>query len=121
METLTSLIPFILIMVLFWVLMIVPQQKAAKKRQAMLDGLKAGDKIETVGRIFGEIVRIDGDQLVVDIAKGHRNLEIVIHKEGVARVVNEITSERDGSKSDSSKSDSESDNAKMEEKWSKSK
>ena len=113
-------------MVLFWVLMIVPQQKAAKKRQAMLDGLKAGDKIETVGRIFGEIVRIDGDQLMVDIAKGHRNLEIVIHKEGVARVVNEITSERessksDSSKSDSSKSDSESDNAKMEEKWSKSK
>jgi len=60
--SLYQLLPFILIFVIFYFLLIRPQQKkqkqAQKDREAMLKALKSGDKIVTTGGIYGTIVAV---------------------------------------------------------------
>jgi preprotein translocase subunit YajC len=61
-------VPMIFMVVIFYFLLIRPQQKKAKEHKALLDNLKEGDQIITSGGIIGTIVNID-DQLVnVEIA-----------------------------------------------------
>ena len=59
---LVGLLPFVLIFVIFYFLLIRPQQKkqrlAQQERDAMLKGLKAGDKVVTTGGIYGTIVAV---------------------------------------------------------------
>ena len=67
--SLGGLIPFILIFVIFYFLLIRPQQKKVKEHKAMVEGLKKGDKIVTSGGITGVITRVvDNDKIEVEIA-----------------------------------------------------
>ncbi len=66
---LVSLLPLVLIFVVFYFLLIRPQQKKAKQHKEMLGSLKRGDRIVTGGGIVGKIVRIEGDnELMIEIA-----------------------------------------------------
>ena len=63
-------IPLILIFVIFYFFLIRPQQKKVKEHEAMVEGLKKGDKIVTSGGITGTISRvIDNDKVEVEIAE----------------------------------------------------
>ena len=64
-----SFIPLILIFVVFYFLLIRPQQKQAKQHQAFLDGLKKGNKIVTKGGIHGTITGITDNVVSLEIAK----------------------------------------------------
>lgn len=66
---LTSLVPFALIFVVFYFLLIRPQQKKAKEQRAMIANLKKGDAVITAGGIFGRIVDVDGDVMIVDLGE----------------------------------------------------
>lgn len=66
---LVGLMPLILMFVIFYFLLIRPQQKKAKQHREMLAGIKKGDKVLTSGGIYGRILEVDGDVLTVDI--GH--------------------------------------------------
>ena len=62
--TITSFVlPMVFMVVIFYFLLIRPQQKKAKEHKALLDNLKRGDRIITSGGIIGNIVNID-DQIV---------------------------------------------------------
>ena len=62
-------IPLILIFVIFYFLLIRPQQKKVKEHKAMVESLKKGDKVVTSGGITGTISRvIDNDKVEVEIA-----------------------------------------------------
>lgn len=64
-----SLMPLVLIFVVFYFLMIRPQQKKAKAHKEMLTNLRRGDRIVTGGGIVGRVSRVEGEQeLVVEIA-----------------------------------------------------
>ena len=65
-------IPLILIFVVFYFLMIRPQQKQAKERKAMLDNVKRGDEIVTSGGIIGRVTDVADDTLMLEIAKDVR-------------------------------------------------
>ena len=66
-----SLIPFLLIFVVFYFLLIRPQQKKAKEHRSMQESIRRGDKIITNGGIYGEVVRAKDDGVVeVEIAEG---------------------------------------------------
>ncbi|MCK4939409.1 MAG: preprotein translocase subunit YajC [Rhodospirillaceae bacterium] len=67
-----SLIPFLLIFVVFYFLLIRPQQKKAKDHKSMQSSIRRGDKIVTSGGIFGSVVRVKEDEgvLEVEIAEG---------------------------------------------------
>ena len=66
-----GLMPIILVMVIFYFLLIRPQQKRAKQHKAMLSELKRGDKIVTNGGLTGTIIKAidDSETIEVEIAK----------------------------------------------------
>lgn len=68
METLIGLMPLIIMFVIFYFLLIRPQQNRQKERNAMLDNLKKGDEIVTLGGIHGTITDIDEETIVVRVA-----------------------------------------------------
>ncbi len=64
-----QMVPFILMIVIFYFFLIRPQQKQMKERKAMLDSLKPGDKIITGAGIIGTITSINNEKMEVEIAK----------------------------------------------------
>ncbi|MBI2486893.1 MAG: preprotein translocase subunit YajC [Deltaproteobacteria bacterium] len=65
-----AIAPFILILILFYFLILRPQQKQGKERQEMLKNLKRGDNVITSGGIYGRVLNITGDIVTLEIAKG---------------------------------------------------
>ncbi len=66
-----AFLPFVLIFVLFYFLILRPQQKQGKQRKQMLSELKRGDDIITSGGIYGKILNISEDDVVThEITKG---------------------------------------------------
>ena len=63
----TMLLPFILMFVVFYFLLIRPQQKRNKIRNQMLSALKKGDKIVTIGGVHGTIEQITDDIVVLKV------------------------------------------------------
>jgi len=61
------LLPFVLMFVVFYFLLIRPQQKKQKQRNAMLHQLKKGDKIVTIGGLHGTILEISDDTVVLRV------------------------------------------------------
>jgi len=85
-SVIASLLPLIILFVIFYLLVILPQQRQAKKHKEMVESLKKGDKIVTVGGIIGEVVKNEPDFLIVRISK---DVEVKIDKSAVARKLND--------------------------------
>ena len=79
---LSSLLPLIILFVIFYFLVILPQQREAKKHKEMVESLKKGDKIVTTGGIIAEVIKNEEDFIKAEIAKG---VEVKIDKAAVAR------------------------------------
>ncbi|MDX8382147.1 MAG: preprotein translocase subunit YajC [Ghiorsea sp.] len=65
-----SLIPLVLIMVIFWVLLIRPQQKKMKEHAAKVSAIKRGNKIITGGGILGRVSNVKDGIVTVEVAEG---------------------------------------------------
>lgn len=76
--------PFILMGVIFYVMIYRPQKRDQKKRSEMLDSLKIGTNIVTIGGIYGTITKVQDDKIRIKVAKG---VEIHIRKSAVGSVV----------------------------------
>ena len=63
-----SFLPIILIFVVFYFLLIRPQQKRAREHRTLLSSVKVGDQILTNGGIYGKITGIKDDMLTVEIS-----------------------------------------------------
>ena len=87
-----SLLPMILIFVVFYFLMIRPQRKKDKQVKEMLANLKKDDRICTIGGIYGTIVNIKDDKIT--LAVGKDNLNMVVARWAI-RSVEEISIEND--------------------------
>ena len=75
-----QLLPFLLIIVVFYFFMIRPQMKRQKELRKYRENLKKGDKIVTTGGIYGKVVELKQNYVVVEIAD---NVTIKIDKAGV--------------------------------------
>ncbi len=64
----TAFIPLILMFVIFYFLLIRPQQKKTKEHREMISNLKKGDRIITAGGIYGRITGIDDTTVTLEIA-----------------------------------------------------
>lgn len=70
---LMSLLPFILIFVIMYFLILRPQQKRVKAHQEMVKNVRRGDTVVTSGGLVGKVTKVvDDDQLEVEIADGVR-------------------------------------------------
>lgn len=65
-----QLAPILLMVVLFYFMLIRPQQKRAKEHQAMLGNLKRGDSVVLSSGVLGKIVRVEDKEVGVEIAQG---------------------------------------------------
>ncbi len=72
-----------LIFVIFYFLLIRPQQAQQKKHKAMIEGIKKGDRVLTNGGIYGKVTGVHDDMFVVQIAK---DVNVEIQKGAVASV-----------------------------------
>jgi preprotein translocase subunit YajC len=69
---LLGIAPWLLIFVIFYVLMIRPQQKRVKEHQASIAAIKKGDEVITGGGIRGKVTKVTDDEAEVEIAQGIR-------------------------------------------------
>ena len=69
-NALLQMLPLVLIFVVFYFLLIRPQQKRAKEHKAMVSALAAGDEVVIAGGVLGRIAEIRDQFLVVEIADG---------------------------------------------------
>ena len=59
--------PLILIFGIFYLLLIRPQQKRVKEQRAMIDATKKGDTVVTGGGLIGKVVKVDGDEVDIEL------------------------------------------------------
>ncbi|RXT14749.1 preprotein translocase subunit YajC [Ammoniphilus sp. CFH 90114] len=79
-----SILPLVLMFAIFYFLLIRPQQKKQKQRNAMLNALKKGDKVVTIGGVHGTISEMREDTIIVKIAE---NTRVTMEKGAVNQVV----------------------------------
>lgn len=96
-DFLVSMLPLILIFVVFYFLLIRPQQQKMKAHRAMISAVKRGDKVLTAGGIFGTVTKVEEgeDVVMVEIAKDVRvrvarsTISDLVNKPGQAKPAND--------------------------------
>jgi preprotein translocase subunit YajC len=81
---LASFIPLVLMFVIFYFLLIRPQQKKTKEHRDMVAGIKKGDRIITSGGIHGQITAVDDTTLTVEISD---KVRVKLNRANVAGLV----------------------------------
>jgi preprotein translocase subunit YajC len=72
MTTVMSFLPYIAIFVIFYFVLIGPERKNRKKREAMLEAMKKGDKVMTSGGMYGTIVAMQDKVVTLQLDEGVR-------------------------------------------------
>ncbi len=77
----SMLIMLVAIFAIFYFLMIRPESKRRKERQSMIDSLARGDKVVTIGGLYGEVQDVHDDKIVIRIAE---NLKVEVAKTAIS-------------------------------------
>jgi preprotein translocase subunit YajC len=85
-ESLSTLLPILLIGVVFYLLIMRPARNRQKKQQQMMSALQPGARIMTTAGMFGTVVEIDDDNASIEIAPG---VTIRVVKAAIGRVLDE--------------------------------
>ena len=67
-----NIFPLLLVFVIFWFLMIRPQQKRMREHQAQIAAVKKGDRVVTGGGLIGKATKVTENEVEVEIAQGVR-------------------------------------------------
>ena len=65
---LLQIIPFVLILGIFYFIILLPSKRKQQKVQQFLDGLKENDRVVTTSGIYGQVTRLNGDRIQLQIA-----------------------------------------------------
>jgi preprotein translocase subunit YajC len=83
-DFITMMLPMVAIMVVFWFLLIRPQQKRAREHQDMISKVSRGDTIVTSGGLIGKVSKVvDEREILVEIAE---NVKVRVSRGGIAEV-----------------------------------
>jgi len=82
--------PILLMVVIFYFLLWRPQKKQQKERASLLGSLKKGQKIVTIGGIYGEIVELDDEKVKVQVSE---KVELTFARTAVANVLSKKNKE----------------------------
>jgi len=69
--------PFLVIFAIFYFLLIMPMRKRQKKHQELLSKLSKGDRVVTSGGLFGTVVEVQGDRVILRVAENVK-LEVAL-------------------------------------------
>lgn len=81
---LMAFLPMILIFVVFYFLLIRPQQKKAKEHRAMLSALQKGEEVVTAGGVVGRISKLSDQYATIEIAPG---VEVSVQRSSIAQLL----------------------------------
>ncbi|RZJ16883.1 MAG: preprotein translocase subunit YajC [Brevundimonas sp.] len=70
MSAITTFLPFVAIFVLFYFMLIRPQQKRVKEHQALIAAIKRGDTVVLSNGMIGKVTRVENEEAMVEIAQG---------------------------------------------------
>jgi len=84
-NTIITFLPFVVILVIFYFLLIRPGTQRQKKLQQMIDNLKLGDRVVTASGIYGTITGLKNDRITVRIAE---NVKVEMSKNSVTALQN---------------------------------
>jgi preprotein translocase subunit YajC len=87
----SNLILFGSIILIFYFMIIRPQQKRAKERQKLIDSMKKGDKVVTASGIYGTIAGLDEKTVLVQIAD---NVKVKLDRSAIATIISESDPEK---------------------------
>lgn len=108
MESLGAFLPLILIFVIFYFLLIRPQQRRMKEHKAMLEAIRRGDRVVTNGGLIGTVIKVVNDtELQVEIADGVR---VRVMREMIANVLSKTEPVASGGKPRKGAADNTADN-----------
>ncbi len=79
------LIPMLVLFAIWYFLLIMPQQKKEKQRKAMIEAIKKGDRVVTIGGAYGEVERVKDD--IVTLKFGNTTIDYA--KSAISRVITE--------------------------------
>jgi preprotein translocase subunit YajC len=83
-----ALLPFVLVFVIFYLLIIMPQRKKQKKHMELVENLRPGDRVITTAGIFGTVMGVQKDLIELKIAS-NTNIKITKSAVGVIRGAND--------------------------------
>ena len=83
-DSLLTFLPMVAIFVVFYFLLIRPQQKKQKEARAMLDALEKGNEVVTAGGVLGRIVKIDEQYVTVEVAQ---NVQLVVQRGAISQLL----------------------------------
>ncbi len=83
-------LPFVLILVIMYFLMIRPQAKRQKEKQKMLGELKKGDRVVTIGGIHGTIGGFKGKEKKAVILKVDKNTSMTLNRSSIAGLTDKV-------------------------------
>ena len=75
-DLMTQLLPFVLIFVIMYFLILRPQQKRVKAHAEMVKNVRRGDTVVTSGGLVGKVVKVNDDEIEVELAEGIRVRQI---------------------------------------------
>jgi len=87
-----SILPFVLIMLILYFLMIRPQAKRQKEKKTMLEVLKNGDRVVTIGGIHGTVAGLKNQGKIV-VIKVDKNTNLTVIKSAIAGLAESVTEE----------------------------
>ena len=61
-------VPFVLVLAIFYFIILLPMRRKQQKVQQFLDNLKVGDRVITTGGIYGQVMKLGGDSIQLQIA-----------------------------------------------------
>ena len=90
---LIQIVPLVLIFIVFYFFMIRPQQKKQKDREKVLDSLKRGDKVITIGGVHGTVAGIDTEKKTV-LVQVNDSTKITFDRTAVANIEKQETGDK---------------------------
>ena len=85
-KTMEMIIWLVVMIGIFYFMLIRPENKRKKQTQAMLDALKPGDSVVTIGGIIGKVLKIKDDKVCIEIGDRQSKHPMTINREAVASV-----------------------------------
>jgi preprotein translocase subunit YajC len=83
-DPIMGLLPFIIIFVLFYFMLIRPQMKRAKEQKKMIDALQKGDEVVTSGGLLGKVTKVGEQYVSLEIAE---NVVVQVQKQTIQTVL----------------------------------
>ncbi len=83
-DFLGGIFPMLVIFVIFYIFLVLPQQKKAKEHQKLLNSLKKSDRVLMSGGIYGTVTNVRGDIVDVKIAE---NVQVEVLKSAITSVI----------------------------------